>query len=157
MCIFKGCQVVVLGTSSVWGGVKGETLFSAKQLHDSSTLLCFSLPVCFVLHNWLHCAWSALLCVSPLCSGKTSSVFQSSEGNAVFGGKGKCAPLARGELAYMNHRSGPWLSYPHTNEDSKALQFDWFKRHSPDWSEKSHSGWLELHSSDWKREALSCW
>ena len=51
---------------------------------------------------------------------------------SLFSGKRKWAPWAGWELPFC----------PHANEDSKSSQFDWPRRHCPDWSEWSCCDWL---------------
>lgn len=63
--------------------------------------------------------------------------------SSVFGEQGMCAVQARRELTSLIETAvptpGPRMVCLHANEDSKALKFDWSKKHCPDWSDYSSS------------------
>ena len=109
---------------------------------DHSVLPCYSAPLC-----------SSLLCPMLVCSALLKHLWCFSSRvsapereiqSLVFDGKLKYTPRATEELTYIDKSPcpGPWLVYPHVNEDSKSpFQFDWYKRHCPNWSKWSCSDW----------------
>ena len=110
-----------------------------------SALLCFNLlhfvPVCSGLR------WSALL-----CSGQMSSVFQLSQGNAVFRlwWKGKVGQSQRGAGLYGYKSLSLFPDWPVLMQMKTQNPCNQI---CPDWLEVHHSGWLELCMSKWMRNA----
>ena len=114
-----------------------QTRGQAPLQLGNSALLCSALLYSTLLY-------STLLCTSPALSASS------------LGGKEKCTPQARGDLTYIDRSPHPWswLVYPHANEDSKSLQFDWSKRHCLIGQNRSTLDWLELRLSDWMGKVL---
>lgn len=105
-------------------------LFQAPLEGQLSRQLCF-VPVSFAF-LWPTSLCAGELCSVPFCSGfhwctllccgETSSVFQLSQVDSVFSGKGKCIqPEGSWLIQTEAPAPSPWLACcPHANKDSKS-------------------------------------